>query len=65
MLSMRDVKLGDRLRADSGFTCIEGGTVLEVAQDDEGELYVPCSHGKHYIKGQVDVHGRVVGFAIV
>lgn len=41
-LLLKDVKLGDRLRADGGFTCIEANRVCDVKRDDDGDLYVDC-----------------------
>ncbi len=61
-----DVKLGDHLVADSGFTCIKDGEVVEVLQDkDNMELYVTCAVGRHFLKGQEDAHGMLVGFSLL
>jgi hypothetical protein len=48
------VKTGTTLIADEGFTCIKEGALLEVQADHEGDLYVPCKHGAHYLDGQLD-----------
>jgi len=65
-----DIKRGDKLIADGGFTCIDEDEVLEV-MEDEGGLYVFCRgedglHGPgnhHYLEGQVDDDdGACVGF---
>lgn len=41
-LKMEDIKAGDKLIGDGGFTCIEEGRVCEVKADAEGCLYVNC-----------------------
>jgi hypothetical protein len=46
------VKAGDRLFADEGFTCMSAGEVKYVRRDHEGQLFVPCRDGKHYLVGQ-------------
>lgn len=43
---------------DSGFTCMPGWTRLSVERDDHG-LYVPCSHGNHYLDGQENEDGQL------
>ncbi len=43
--TVAETKVGDKLEADGGFTCIAEGAVLEVKQDGDG-LYVECNgHG--------------------
>ena len=62
----KSIKLGDHLVVDSGFTCIKDGEVLEVLQDkDNGELYVTCAVGRHFLKGQEDAHGMLIGFTLL
>jgi hypothetical protein len=39
---MEDIKAGDKLVADGGFTCIEEGRVCDVKSDAGGKLYVDC-----------------------
>ena len=58
---MCDAKPGLRLRADGGFTCIEQGALLTVETDSDGIKFVPCSHGRHYLDGQLAEDGRLVG----
>lgn len=67
-----DLKAGDRLVADGGFTCIRAGCLCTVKWDGdtayrdksrESGLYVECDDGRHYLAGQVDDDGGlVVGF---
>lgn len=63
-----NLKVGDVLQADDGFTCLEEGAKVVVAysREDDG-FYVPCSCGRHYLMGQVDDtrSGEVVGLTKV
>lgn len=61
---LEDVRAGDKLMADSGFTCVDHGAVLKVERDDEG-LFVTCRDGKHHLDGQLDEDGYLVGLAWV
>ena len=61
--TIENVRPGDILIADGGFTCIQPGARLTVQRCDRLlELYVPCADGKHFIDGQLDEDGRFVGF---
>jgi hypothetical protein len=57
----KKVKAGDRLFTDGGFTCMPGGELKVVREDGDG-LYVACRDGRHYLDGQLDEQGRLVGF---
>lgn len=60
------VKVGTRLKADGGFTCLNAGEVVTVEADSSGDLFVMCcgisSDGdkpysderdqEHYLEGQ-------------
>lgn len=69
---LSEVKPGDILIADGGFTCIPEGARLTVREDSDG-LYVPCAGddadsghpiigGQHYLEGQADDGEHLVGF---
>lgn len=58
---LADVKAGDVLIADGGFTCLNDGDHCTVMKDDKDELFVCCAAGKHYLDGQLDDDGRLVG----
>jgi hypothetical protein len=63
---MTQVKLGDTLKVvDSGFDCMKQDEVKVVMQNEKGELYVECSEGEHYIDGQKDTHGNLIGLELV
>lgn len=48
------VKAGDVLEADDGFTCLDEGDRLTVEKDDDGSLFVRCSEGHHNLDGQIE-----------
>jgi len=58
---LSDVKAGDKLIADSGFTCIGANEIVTVQADDDGHLFVPCDHGRHHLDGQADDGETLVG----
>ena len=62
-MKLTDIKTGDTLIADTGFTCIKGGTILTVQTDKDGTLFVPCSEGQHGLEGQTNDKGELVGLA--
>lgn len=47
-----EIKAGDTVFLDSGFTCVKAGPV-EIQQGMRG-LYFRCSAGAHYIDGQLE-----------
>ena len=68
---INEVKVGTKLRADGGFTCIPEGVILEVQADAEGSLWVPCNGAEdfpepgdvipaacdsHHLCGQLGMH---------
>ena len=58
---LSEIKPGDKLIADGGFTCLDEDEVVEVAKDEEGFLYVPCRDGQHHLDGQEGENGEVIG----
>lgn len=58
MLRLEDVKDGDVLIADAGFTCLPDGGARTVHEDNDGHLYVSCAEGRHYLNGQISSDGR-------
>ncbi len=50
---LADLKPGDKLEADGGFTCLSAGQRCEVKADAE-RLYIECTEGHHYLEGQTD-----------
>lgn len=62
--NINDIKVGDKLIADGGFTCMSNGEVKEVKSYGGGLVgfYVDCAEGTHNLEGQVDdEQGFIVG----
>lgn len=60
---LSELKVGDVLEADGGFTCIKKGAVLPIWVGNSGQLTVSCLlHGGHEIGGQADDGEHLVGF---
>lgn len=59
---LSEIKSGDWLKADGGFTCLKDGQVVSVHVDEAG-LFVPCRDGRHYLDGQEGTDGDCVGLA--
>jgi len=59
------ISVGTVLEADGGFTCLTKGQRVTVAANDTNELYVPCDEGEHYLDGQLDDAGYLIGFYLV
>jgi hypothetical protein len=58
-IKLSDLKAGDTIIADGGFTCMEAGPKKVYAADDG--LHVLCNKGRHYLEGQLDDDGTLVG----
>lgn len=54
-----DLAPGDIVVADGGFTCIRAGE--HQVREMDGLLFVPCDDGKHFLDGQEDDDGYLVG----
>jgi hypothetical protein len=48
---LSELKAGDIVRLDGGFTCAKAGPAL-ILEDADG-LYFECVAGKHYLDGQL------------
>jgi hypothetical protein len=62
---LKSVKAGDILKTDGGFTCMPAGVLRKVHADADGKLWIRCSDGKHYLDGQADGQGCLVGLTAV
>jgi hypothetical protein len=62
MLRLEDLKAGDVVVADAGFTCIRPGA--HTVRDCDGVLYVECDDGKHCLDGQRNEDGFLVGLSM-
>lgn len=59
-LRLSDVKPGDMVMLDDGFSCMPPGR-RRVETSEDGSLFVPCDEGRHYLSGQVGDDGFLVG----
>lgn len=57
---LSQLKAGDTVELDSGFTCRMEGSV-ELQADTKDELFFVCDDGKHYVSGQADDGEHCVG----
>lgn len=57
---LSELKEGDKIELDSGFTCHAAGPI-EVRADPKGDLYFPCKEGRHMLDGQADDGEHLVG----
>lgn len=58
-MKITDIKEGDLITLDGGFTCAKAGQVL-VHKDSQG-LFFQCDEGHHYIEGQLDEECDLIG----
>jgi hypothetical protein len=63
-MRLDQVKAGMTLIADNGFSCLKNGERYIVEGDADGELYITCDAGHHYLEGQVDEDGELVGLRV-
>ena len=61
MIKLTNMKPNDWLKADTGFTCLSENAVRIIKMDWKCELYIQCDHGRHYLNGQTDHEGNLVG----
>lgn len=59
-LKFEDVKEGDTVIIDEGFNCMKAGK-KRVYADEEEDLYIECDYGNHYLVGQEDEKGFLIG----
>lgn len=50
---IKEIKAGDYVRTDGGFTCIGSNQIREVKVDEAGFLYFDCNEGQHGLAWQI------------
>jgi hypothetical protein len=61
-MKLSDLKIGDQVHTDDGFTCMK--EACHIVHGDERGLFLKCDEGKHYLDGQEDDEtGELVGIA--
>lgn len=61
-MKFQDVKVGDVLMTDDNFPCIDGNRRVIIEKDRSG-LYFNCNDGRHYLDGQLNNDGGLVGLS--
>jgi hypothetical protein len=56
-----EVKAGDVLECDGGFTCMGNHAKKRVKLGTDDLPYIDCDDGRHYLAGQVGKHGELIG----
>lgn len=64
-LKYAEITEGQKLAADSGFTCLDDGHLCTVEHDPERALFVACAEGRHFLDGQEGENGELIGFSPV
>ena len=62
-MKLIDLKVGYKVVTDKGFTCMPAG--IHTVCEDSGGLFIPCAEGHHYLVGQMNAHGELVGISPV
>lgn len=57
---LSELKVGDKLEADGGFTCMNKGQVFDV-QREGARLFIACREEYHDLQGQADDGEHLVG----
>ena len=57
----KDTHVGDLLRAEHGFNCLECGGVYRVEKDDEEGLFLQCERGRHYLCEHCNAMDEIIG----
>lgn len=66
MVKLTDIKPGDFVTVDGGFTCMTEGKEYEVFEDADGDLFIECTKDGHWLDSQEDEPGQdLVGIVSV
>lgn len=56
-----ECRVGTVLETDDGFDCMPAGARKVVLADEHGRKYIECDDTRHYLEGQLDRSGALVG----
>lgn len=59
-MKLTDLEPGDKIAGFENFGCIPDRAIRTVQRDDTG-LFVHCRSGHHYLDGQTDESGEIIG----
>lgn len=57
---LKDIKEGDWLLTDYGFTCVKGNVAVKIHSCKAG-LFFNCTGGTHFLEGQTNENGCLIG----
>lgn len=60
MTKLSEIRVGDLLKVDDGFSCVPPNSLVTVYRCKRG-LYFECTEGRHYLDGQTNENGNLVG----
>lgn len=60
-MKLSDIKAGDTIIIDGGFTCAPAGPVQ--VYNHMGDLCFACSSGHHNLDGQENENGELIGIS--
>lgn len=52
-VNLNSLNPGSKVQVDDGFSCIAGGEIRTVEINEDGELFISCEKGHHYLDGQL------------
>lgn len=58
---LSELKVGDSVQVDGGFSCMARESIKQVKVDPNGRKWIACKDGKHYLDGQADDGEHCVG----
>lgn len=58
-MKLQDLTAGDIVTVDGGFYCMLQGE--HIVKETVGGLYLDCSEGSHFLEGQEDENGELIG----
>lgn len=58
-MKLSEVKAGDMIYTDMGFTCMK--PTSHIVQEDDLGLFIECNSGNHYLN--CDINGELVGIS--
>ncbi len=65
-MKLHDLKPGDVVMPGNPFWgCLGHRTKRTIQVDDAGDMFIRCADGRHYLDGQTDPDGTLVGLDTV
>lgn len=58
---LEEFQNGEECQVDGDFTCVKAWSTVTIQHDVEGKPFFECKSGSHYLEGQLNEDGLVVG----